>query len=95
MCEGCSGRQSGWQDDFWKLGYGDLIGILSFVVGLKNLAENEQQSQHSEQLIKQIDVDAANDRQAHALLEELGQKFEEQNAMLCEILEVLKVEKSD
>lgn len=95
MCDRCGGCQNGNQSDFWKLSYADMIGILSFVVGLKNLSENEQQSEHSEQLIRQIDVDAANDRQAHVLLEELGRKFEEQNAMLRDILEVLKHEKPD
>ncbi len=66
----------------------DIISVLSFMLGYQNLQENRQQSAHN-------DVSAANDKQARLLLDELGQKFEEQNAMLREILEVLKREKSD
>lgn len=66
----------------------DLISVLSLMLGYQNLQENRQQSSHN-------DVSAANDKQAKFLLEELGRKFEEQNSMLREILEVLKVEKSD
>lgn len=66
----------------------DIISVLSFMLGYENLLENRTQSAHN-------DVSAANDRQARFLLEELSQKFEEQNAMLREILEVLKVEKPD
>lgn len=73
-----------------RLTYSDLLAIVSLVVGLQNLSENEQQSAHSEELIKQIDVDAANDRQAQRLLEELGRQFEEQNNMLREILKAVK-----
>lgn len=73
-----------------ELSYIDLISILSLCIGLKNLGENREQSAQSDQLIQQIDVDAANSRQANILLEELGRRFEEQNAMLRSILEVLK-----
>lgn len=66
----------------------DIISALSFVLGYQNLQENRQQSAHN-------DVSAANDKQARFLIEELGQKFEEQNAMLREILEVLKLEEPD
>lgn len=66
----------------------DIISVLSFMLGYQNLQENRQQSAHN-------DVSAANDKQARFLLEELGRKFEEQNSMLREILEVLKVEKPD
>lgn len=61
----------------------DMISVLSFLLGYQNLQENRQQSAHN-------DVSAANDRQAKFLLEELSRKFEEQNAMLREILEVVK-----
>lgn len=61
----------------------DMISVLSFLLGYQNLCENRQQSAHN-------DVSAANDKQAQFLLEELGRKFEEQNAMLREILEVVK-----
>lgn len=66
----------------------DIVSVLSFMLGYQNLQENRTQSAHN-------DVSAANDKQARFLLEELSQKFEEQNTMLREILEVLKVEKSD
>lgn len=60
----------------------DIISVLSFLLGYENLLENRQQSAHN-------DVSAANDKQAQFLLEELGHKFDEQNAMLKQILEVL------
>lgn len=66
----------------------DLISVLSLMLGYQNLQENRQQSAHN-------DVSAANDKQTKFLIEELGRKFEEQNAMLREILEVLKREESD
>lgn len=66
----------------------DIISVLSLMLGYQNLQENRQQSAHN-------DVSAANDKQAQFLLEELGRKFEEQNDMLREILEVLKREKPD
>ena len=55
--------------NFFTLDYAGTIGLMAFVIGLMNLAENRQQSAQSDQLIKQIDVDAANDRQAHILLD--------------------------
>lgn len=61
----------------------DMISVLSFLLGYENLLENRQQSAHN-------DVSAANDKQAQFLLEKLSQKFEEQNKMLLEILEVVK-----
>lgn len=66
----------------------DIVSVLSLCLGWENLIENRAQS-------AQNDVSAANDKQAQFLLEELGRKFEEQNTMLREILEVLKLEKSD
>lgn len=66
----------------------DIVSVLSLCLGWENLIENRAQS-------AQNDVSAANDKQAKFLLEELSRKFEEQNAMLREILEVLKVEKPD
>lgn len=64
----------------------DVISVLSFILGYKNLMENREQSAHN-------DISAANDKQAQFLLKELGRKFEEQNQMLREILEVLSREK--
>lgn len=64
----------------------DLLSVMSFFLGLENLQENRQQS-------AQNDVNTANDKQARFLLSELTQKFEEQNIMLRQILEVLTSEK--
>lgn len=61
----------------------DISQILSLYIGLLNLYENREQSAHN-------DVSAANDKQAAYLLEELGRKFDEQNAMLEEILKAVK-----
>ena len=60
----------------------DALTVLSFLLGYENLMENREQS-------RQNDVSAANDKQAEYLLEELGRKFDEQNAMLRKILEAL------
>lgn len=64
----------------------DFISILSFYFGYRNLLENEQQSKSTDDLIKANDVNVANDKQAKLLIEELGKKFDEQNAMLERIL---------
>lgn len=68
----------------------DFISILSFYFGYRNLLENEQQSKSTDDLIKANDVNVANDKQAKLLIEELGKKFDEQNAMLKEILEAVE-----
>lgn len=60
----------------------DILTVASFLIGAKNLQENREQSVHN-------DVSAANEKQAEYLLQELSRKFEEQNAMLKEIMEVL------
>ena len=66
----------------------NLINILSLVVGLQNMQENRLQSAKN-------DVQAANDRQAEYLLNEITRRFdeqnkilEEQNVMLAKLLEV-------
>ena len=61
----------------------DLLQILSIILGYQNLIENRQQSTHN-------DVTAANDKQAKFLLQELSRKFDEQNAMLRQILDAVK-----
>lgn len=66
----------------------DVLSVLSLLLGYENLLENRQQSAHN-------DVSVANERQARFLMEKLGRRFEEQNAMLREILEVLHSEKPD
>ena len=55
----------------------NLINILSLVVGLQNMQENRLQS-------AQNDVQAANDKQAHYLLQEINRRFDEQNKILEE-----------
>lgn len=61
----------------------DLLQILSIILGYQNLIENRQQSTYN-------DVTAANDKQAQFLLEELSNKFDEQNALLERILKAVE-----
>ncbi len=72
------------------LDFADFLGIASLYLGVRNLSENESQSDAQLKILRQIDVGAANDRQAAYLLGELGRKFDEQNAMLKEILKAVK-----
>lgn len=69
-----------------KLEFSDLLGVLSLYLGIRNLTENEQQSDAQIKLMRDNDVQSANDKQAQYLLKELGRKFDEQNQMLKEIL---------
>lgn len=62
---------------------GDLLNIVSILIGLQNLQENREQTAHN-------DVQIANDNQAKFLLNELKKQFDEQNKMLNEILQILK-----
>ena len=55
----------------------NLINVLSFVIGHSNLQENRHQS-------AQNNVQAANDRQAEYLLNEINRRFDEQNKILEE-----------
>lgn len=73
-----------------QLGFADFLGIFSLYLGVRNLTENEQQSEQQVKLLQGINVQKANDEQARYLLEELGRKFDEQNAMLNEILEAVR-----
>ena len=57
----------------------DLLSVMSFFLGLENLQENRQQS-------AQNDVNAATDRQAKLILDEIGKRPDAQDAMLKEIL---------
>lgn len=68
----------------------DILSIMSFYLGYRNLLENQQQSKGTDELIKKNDVNIANDKQAKFLLEELNRKFEEQNAMLERILKAVE-----
>lgn len=69
--------------------FADFLGLASLYLGAKNLVENEQQSDAQLKILRQNDIGAANDKQAAYLLEELGRKFDEQNAILNKILEVV------
>lgn len=73
-----------------RLEFADWLGIVSLYLGVRNLTDNEQQSDAQLKILRQNDVRAANDRQAAYLLEELGRKFDEQNKMLEEILKAVK-----
>lgn len=57
---------------------GDLLNIVSILLALQNLQENREQT-------KQNDVQAANDKQAKILLDEIGAQFSEQNKILTRI----------
>lgn len=61
----------------------NLINILSLVVGLQNMQENRLQS-------AQNDVQAANDKQAHYLLQEINRRFDEQNKILERLIELME-----
>lgn len=73
-----------------QLEFADFLGIVSLYLVVRNLSENESQSDAQLKILRQIDVGAANDKQAAYLLEELGRKFDEQNAMLQKIMEAVK-----
>lgn len=70
-----------------QLEFSDLIGVISLYLGIRNLTENEAQSDAQLKLLRDNDVRSANDKQAQYLLTELGRKFDEQNKILKEILE--------
>ena len=53
----------------------NAINVAAFLLGYQNLRENEAQSEYN-------DVHAANDKQAKFLLQELDNRFKEQNAIL-------------
>ncbi len=72
-----------------ELGFIDWINILSFIVGLKNYEENEIQSAKTIELIRQNDIDRANNKQADLLLSALSIQFEQQNAILKEMQQAL------
>ena len=72
--------------------YSDLLNALSLILAVENLKQNEAQSQYN-------DVHKANDEQAELLLENINERFAEQNdmlrehtALLTEILEILRKE---
>lgn len=76
-----------------QLELADLLGVMSIYLNLKNLTENEQQSEQQIKILRQNDVGAANDKQAAYLLKELGQKFDDQNILLEKILKAVTAPK--
>lgn len=68
------------QDNFM-----DAINIVALIVGLSNLFENREQS-------AQNDVNAANEKEARYILDQIGKRLDEQDAMLKEILRRLDEE---
>lgn len=72
-----------------ELSFIDWINILDFIVGIKNYEENEIQSAKTIELIRQNDVDRANNKQADLLLSALSAQFERQNQMLQEMQQTL------
>lgn len=54
---------------------GNLLDLISVLVGLENLMENRQQSAYN-------DVNSANQRQAKEILDDLHEQFNKQNIML-------------
>lgn len=67
----------------------DMLTVASFMLGYENLMENRSQSAQSDKLLRQNDVNQANDKQAQFLLKELKKQFDEQNEILRKILEVV------
>lgn len=70
----------------------DFLALVSLYLNVRNLTENEQQSDQQLRILRQNDVQSSNDRQAEYLLSELGLKFDEQNEMLKKILEAVSDE---
>jgi hypothetical protein len=60
----------------------DILNIASFLLGYENLLENRSQS-------AQNDVNAANDKQAKLLLDEIGKRLDNQDSALERIERLL------
>lgn len=61
----------------------NALDMASLVIALLNLSENRQQSQYN-------DVHTANDKQAEYLLNEINNKFNQQNEILFYILKQVR-----
>lgn len=70
--------------------FGDFLSLFSLYIGFLNLTENEQQNEAQLKMLRQNDVNTANDKQAAYLLAEFSKQMEEQNQKLDEILKLLK-----
>lgn len=67
---------------------GNLLNVLSILLGYENLRENRQQSADN-------DVNMANQKQAKQILDDLHEQFAYQNRLLEEILRILKGDDKD
>ena len=61
----------------------DILAIISVLLGMVNVQENRLQS-------AQNDVQSANDKQAHYMLDEINKKFDEQNEILNRLIKILE-----
>lgn len=62
--------------------YSELLNIVSVMLAIQNLKENREQSAHN-------DIQAANDEQAHRILEVIEVRFKEQNKEIEKIKSML------
>lgn len=62
------------QDNFMN-----AVNLAAFIVGIMNMEQNQAQTEYN-------DVHAANDLQEKHILDALGKRLDEQDAMLKEIL---------
>lgn len=62
---------------------GNLLNVISILLGYENLMENRQQSADN-------NVNMANQKQAKQILDDLHEQFAYQNRLLEEILKILK-----
>lgn len=67
---------------------GNLLNVLSILLGYENLMENRQQSADN-------NVNMANQKQAKQILDDLHEQFAYQNRLLEEILRILKGDDKD
>ncbi len=72
-----------YQNNNGQLDFIDILSVLSFIIAIQNLKENEEQSAHN-------DVQKANEKQANYILNEIKRLFQEQNELLTEILSRLE-----
>lgn len=64
----------------------NILDLISIILGYQNLIENREQN-------AQNNINSSNEKQAKMLLDDLHKKFDEQNKMLKEILDILKGDK--
>lgn len=67
---------------------GNLLNVLSILLGYENLMENRQQSADN-------DIERHNQKQAKQILDDLHEQFAYQNRLLEEILRILKGDDKD